>query len=45
MVIPVGSLYQQLRLIRKGEDGDVASRDILDVRFVPMTGEALDMPD
>ena len=45
MVIPVGAFYQQLRLIRKSADGEVESRDVLDVRFVPMTGEALDTPD
>ena len=42
MVIPVGSAFQQLRLIRKGAGGEVESRDVLDVRFVPMTGEALE---
>lgn len=39
MIIPVGSMFQELRLIEKTEEG-VIERDILPVRFVPMTGEA-----
>ena len=40
MVIPVGSpfLTQQLLLVEKGEDGTVASRQVLPVIFVPLTG-------
>jgi len=40
MVIPVGSRFmvQQLVLIEKDEKGKVSSRQILPVRFVPLTG-------
>ena len=39
MVIPVGSSFftQTLMLVEKGEDGRVRSRQILPVRFVPLT--------
>jgi protein-L-isoaspartate(D-aspartate) O-methyltransferase len=40
MVIPVGVEYQELLLIRKTSDG-ITKEDIIPVRFVPMTGEAL----
>jgi protein-L-isoaspartate(D-aspartate) O-methyltransferase len=41
MVIPVGSTLhnQSLRLLIKQEDGTVVERDLLPVRFVPLTGE------
>ncbi len=40
MVIPVGTsfLTQQLMLIEKRPDGSVVSRQMLPVRFVPLTG-------
>ena len=40
MVIPVGERYrvQQLVLITKEADGSPRSRQILQVRFVPLTG-------
>ena len=40
MVIPVGApfLAQQLMLVEKRDDGTVATRQILPVRFVPLTG-------
>jgi protein-L-isoaspartate(D-aspartate) O-methyltransferase len=40
MVIPVGSsfLTQHLMLVEKAADGSVTSRQILPVRFVPLTG-------
>ena len=40
MVIPVGTgfLTQQLLLVEKLEDGGVRSREVLPVRFVPLTG-------
>jgi len=38
MVIPVGSFYQQLKVITRTADG-MAERDVIPVRFVPMTGE------
>ncbi|NQT41030.1 MAG: protein-L-isoaspartate(D-aspartate) O-methyltransferase [Planctomycetes bacterium] len=41
LVIPVeGGLFQQLLLIEKAEDGTVRREKVIDVRFVPMTGEA-----
>ena len=41
MVIPVGSrfLVQQLVLVLKDEAGDITIRQILPVRFVPLTGD------
>lgn len=41
MVIPVGSKFftQQLLLVEKTEEGAVRTRNILPVRFVPLTGE------
>ena len=41
MVIPVGTgfLTQQLLLVEKLEDGGVRSREVLPVRFVPLTGD------
>ncbi len=41
MAIPVGGrfLTQQLLLIEKGLDGAVTTRQVLPVRFVPLTGE------
>jgi protein-L-isoaspartate(D-aspartate) O-methyltransferase len=39
MVIPVGGFFQELKVFRKGTDGKVVEKDILPVRFVPMTGE------
>jgi protein-L-isoaspartate(D-aspartate) O-methyltransferase len=40
MVIPVGDFYQELKVFTKNADGGVAEKDVLPVRFVPMTGEA-----
>ena len=45
LVIPVGKWFQELRLIEKREDGSIQQQTIVPVRFVPMTGEALDGPD
>jgi protein-L-isoaspartate(D-aspartate) O-methyltransferase len=44
MVVPVGPIFsvQQLRLIEKNADGDLESRTIAPVRFVPMRREASD---
>jgi protein-L-isoaspartate(D-aspartate) O-methyltransferase len=41
MMIPVGSrfLTQQLLLIEKQADGGIVTRQILPVRFVPLTGD------
>ncbi len=40
MIIPVGSgfLTQQLLLVRKEDDGAIRTRELLPVRFVPLTG-------
>jgi protein-L-isoaspartate(D-aspartate) O-methyltransferase len=40
MVIPVGSRFmvQQLVLVEKDDDGEITTRQILPVRFVPLTG-------
>ena len=40
MLIPVGSQFQvqQLTLVRKDEEGGVITRQVLPVRFVPLTG-------
>ena len=40
MVIPVGSRFmvQQLVLVDKDREGEVTTRQILPVRFVPLTG-------
>jgi protein-L-isoaspartate(D-aspartate) O-methyltransferase len=39
MVIPVGSFFQELKVLTKDSDGKITEKDILPVRFVPMTGE------
>ncbi len=39
LVIPVGNLYQELRVLEKTEKG-VSQQDVIPVRFVPMTGKA-----
>ena len=41
MIIPVGSRFmvQQLVLVSKNEAGDITTRQILPVRFVPLTGD------
>jgi protein-L-isoaspartate(D-aspartate) O-methyltransferase len=40
MIIPVGSrfLTQQLLLIEKSAAGEISTRHVLPVRFVPLTG-------
>ncbi len=40
LVIPVGTQFQvqQLTLVRKAMDGTVSTRQVLPVRFVPLTG-------
>jgi len=40
MVIPVGDFYQELKVFSKSADGSISEKDVLPVRFVPMTGEA-----
>lgn len=44
MVIPVGTAFltQHLLLVQKQSDGSVSTRQILPVRFVPLTGGAMD---
>jgi protein-L-isoaspartate(D-aspartate) O-methyltransferase len=41
MVVPVGTNYQELRLIRK-EEGKLSERSVIPVRFVPMTGPGVE---
>ena len=40
MVIPVGDIFmvQQLTLVTKNPDGSTQTRQLLPVRFVPLTG-------
>jgi protein-L-isoaspartate(D-aspartate) O-methyltransferase len=40
MVIPVGTLAQQLMVVRKAVDGSTLNETIVPVRFVPLTREA-----
>jgi protein-L-isoaspartate(D-aspartate) O-methyltransferase len=44
MVIPIGSYYQELILLRKGADGNLTRQGVIPVRFVPMVGEAETVP-
>ncbi len=39
MIIPVGTFFQELKVLSKGKSGKITEKDILPVRFVPMTGE------
>ena len=39
MVIPVGSFFQELKVLSKEKNGRITEKDIIPVRFVPMTGE------
>ena len=39
MVIPVGTFFQELKVLTKDRNGKITEKDILPVRFVPMTGE------
>jgi protein-L-isoaspartate(D-aspartate) O-methyltransferase len=40
MVLPLGTVQQELLVLTKRPDGTVETRNVLPVRFVPMTGEA-----
>ena len=42
MVLPVGRESQNLLLIERNARGELSQRELLPVRFVPMTGEALE---
>jgi protein-L-isoaspartate(D-aspartate) O-methyltransferase len=44
MVIPVGGFFQELKVFHKDADGKITEKDIIPVRFVPMTGEAEKTP-
>lgn len=44
MVIPVGGFFQELKVFRKSADGRITEKDVLPVRFVPMTGEVEKTP-
>lgn len=39
MVIPVGGFFQELKVFTKEKDGRLTEKDMIPVRFVPMTGE------
>ena len=39
MVIPVGGFFQELKVFTKEKDGHLSEKDVIPVRFVPMTGE------
>jgi protein-L-isoaspartate(D-aspartate) O-methyltransferase len=39
MVIPVGGFFQELKVFTKERDGRITEKDVIPVRFVPMTGE------
>ena len=39
LVIPVGTLSQELMVVRKNADGTTLSEQIVPVRFVPLTRE------
>ena len=39
MVIPVGGFFQELKVFTKEKDGRITEKDVIPVRFVPMTGE------
>ena len=41
LIIPVGTSFQQLVLIEKGLDGTIKRQNLIPVRFVPMTGKAV----
>jgi protein-L-isoaspartate(D-aspartate) O-methyltransferase len=40
MVVPVGKVWQELQVLTKRPDGSVETKNVIPVRFVPMTGEA-----
>ena len=39
LVIPVGDIYQELKVYTKTDEG-LETKDIIPVQFVPMTGRA-----
>jgi len=44
MVIPVGTYYQELMVLRKDDEGNLTREKGIPVRFVPMVGEARKPP-
>jgi len=42
MVLPLGTVQQELLVLTKRPDGTVETKNVIPVRFVPMTGEAQD---
>lgn len=42
MIVPVGKFFQELVLVEKKKNGRIKKKNVLPVRFVPMTGEAED---
>lgn len=37
MVIPVGNIFQDLKVVEKNMDGSISVRDETSVRYVPLT--------
>ncbi len=42
LLIPVGENRQKLKLLKKSKQGKIEKKDVLAVRFVPMTGSKVD---
>jgi protein-L-isoaspartate(D-aspartate) O-methyltransferase len=40
LVIPVGTLFQELMVVQKQADGSTINEEIVPVRFVPLTRDA-----
>jgi len=40
MILPLGGAYQELVLITRNQEGHLSRRELIPVRFVPMTGRA-----
>ena len=36
LVIPIGSKHQELKVIKKMDNGDIGEKNVISVRFVPM---------
>lgn len=45
MVIPVGNIFQDLKVVDKKLDGSISVRSETSVRYVPLTSRAAQMQD
>ncbi len=45
LVLPVGTRYQELKVITKNDDGTIQSKNIIPVRFVPMVHPKDSIPE